>query len=131
LAAAAAKFFSAVSNFFKPAGTLSAVPETLERDYKMKNGMVASRQDELFARNAAFQTGHVVTKPNRIHRIQEESAHRSIRPNRQSGHWHKQIGALLVSVERAWAAAERMRVAIEEHGPETCEPEEDPLNDVF
>jgi hypothetical protein len=96
-----------------------------------EDGMMVFRQDNPFARNAAStQTGHVVAKQNRVHRIREQSPHESIRPKQQSRHWHKQVGALLVSVERAWAAAERMRVAIEEHDPKTYESKEGPLNDA-
>jgi hypothetical protein len=29
--------------------------------------------------------------------------------------WHKDVEALLISVQTAWAAAERMRLAVEKH----------------
>ena len=47
--------------------------------------------------------------------------------------WHKDVEALLISVQTAWAAAERMRLAVGEHDhdPETGEADEQPLKDVF
>jgi hypothetical protein len=40
--------------------------------------------------------------------------------------WHKDVEALLISVQTAWAAAEHMRLAVEEHDhdPETGEADE-------
>jgi hypothetical protein len=39
---------------------------------------------------------------------------RPTRSNREIASWHKDLDVLVGSVERAWAAAERMRVAVEE-----------------
>jgi hypothetical protein len=55
---------------------------------------------------------------------------RPIRSSRRMASWHKEIEALISSVERAWVAAERMRAAVEDRDPETCDPKR-PLNDVF
>jgi hypothetical protein len=41
---------------------------------------------------------------------------RPIRSNRQVANWHKDVEALLISVQTAWAAAERMRLAVEDRG---------------
>jgi hypothetical protein len=49
---------------------------------------------------------------------------RSIRSNRKLANWHKDVEALLISVQTAWAAAERMRLAVEDRDPETCDPDE-------
>jgi hypothetical protein len=51
---------------------------------------------------------------------------RPIRSNRKMASWHKDVEALLISVQTAWAAAERMRLAVEEHdhSPETGEADE-------
>jgi hypothetical protein len=51
---------------------------------------------------------------------------RSIRSNRKMASWHKDVEALLISVQTAWAAAERMRLAVEEHDhdPEAGEADE-------
>jgi hypothetical protein len=51
---------------------------------------------------------------------------RPIRSNRMMASWHKDVEALLISVQTAWAAAERMRLAVEEpdHDPETGEADE-------
>ena len=42
---------------------------------------------------------------------------RPIRSNRKMASWHKDVEALVSSVERAWAAAERMRAAVEDSEP--------------
>ena len=39
---------------------------------------------------------------------------RPIRSKREIASWHKDLDVLVSSVERAWAAADRMRVAVEE-----------------
>jgi hypothetical protein len=39
---------------------------------------------------------------------------RPIRSNREMASWHRDVEALVSFVERAWAAAERMRAAVEE-----------------
>jgi hypothetical protein len=39
---------------------------------------------------------------------------RPIRSNQKKACWHKDLDVLVSSVERAWAAAERMRAAVEE-----------------
>jgi hypothetical protein len=51
---------------------------------------------------------------------------RPIRSNRKMASWHKDVEALSISVRTAWAAAERMRLAVEEHDhdPETGEADE-------
>ena len=41
---------------------------------------------------------------------------RPIRSNWKMASWHKDVEALVSSVERAWAAAERMRAAVEDRG---------------
>jgi hypothetical protein len=98
-------------------------PDHNNGDCKMKlvtkDDMKVSRQNKP---NAA--TTHAATKQNRIHRIWEKSADRtSIRGNQRIANWHKDVEALLISVQTAWAAAERMRLAVEEHDhdPETFE----------
>jgi hypothetical protein len=48
----------------------------------------------------------------------------SLRSNRKMASWHKDVEALVSSVERAWVAAERMRAAVEDRDPETCDPDE-------
>ncbi len=50
------------------------------------------------------------------------------RSHRKIASWHKDVETLIKSVEAAYAAAERMRAAVEDQ--ETCDPEEGPLNDV-
>jgi hypothetical protein len=52
-----------------------------------------------------------------------------MRSNQRIASWHKEVQALVSCVERAWVAAERMRAAVEECDPETCDPEGAPLND--
>jgi hypothetical protein len=51
----------------------------------------------------------------------------SLRSNRKMASWHKDVEALLISVQTAWAAAERMRLAVEkhDHDPKTGEADED------
>jgi hypothetical protein len=49
---------------------------------------------------------------------------RPVRSNRKMASWHKDVEALVSSVERAWVAAERMRAAVEDRDPETCDPDE-------
>jgi hypothetical protein len=47
--------------------------------------------------------------------------------------WHKDVEALLISVQTAWAAAERMRLAVEkhDHDPKNWRGRRTPLKDVF
>jgi hypothetical protein len=77
-----------------------------------------------FPRNAATQIttmspgGAAKKQGGRADRIQGKSARRT------SLGWHKDVEGLMVSVQRAWAAAERMRLALEKHEPETGEAEE-------
>ena len=95
-----------------------------------KDDMKVYRQNKPFARNNGSTHGATKQDPN--HRIKEKSADRaSLRWNLQIASCQKDVEALLVSVQRAWEAAERMRAAIEEHDPETRESEEGPSNDVF
>jgi hypothetical protein len=86
-----------------------------------KDDMKSSRQNKLFASNTGLT--HGVTKQNRIHRIRKKSADRtSIKSNQQIASWHKDVETLLISVQRAWAAAERMRLALEERDSEKARP---------
>ncbi len=94
-----------------------------------KDGMKLSRRNNPFARNAG--SSHGAAKENRIHRIREKSADRTSTRGNQSASWHKDVETLLHSVETAYAAAERMRLALEDHDTETREPDEEPLDDVF
>jgi hypothetical protein len=81
-----------------------------------KDHIKVSRQNKPFARNAASTDGAM--KQNPIHRIRNKSADRtSTRSNQQIANWHKDVEALVSSVERAWAAAERMRAAVEDREP--------------
>jgi hypothetical protein len=85
-----------------------------------KDGMKIFRQNKSCAKNAGSnQTDRTATKQNRTDRTREKSVHRSTRANRQVGSWHKNVEVLLESVELAWAAAERMRAAVEDYDPKT------------
>ena len=53
----------------------------------------------------------------------------SMRLARAERNWHKEIEALVSSVERAWAATERMRAAVEDRGSRNVRSR--PLNDGF
>ncbi len=57
-------------------------------------------------------------KPIDNDRVKIPSKSRPIRSHRMITSWHKDVEALLISVERAWAAAERMRAAVEDRDPE-------------
>jgi hypothetical protein len=65
-------------------------------------------------------------KPITTNGVKISRKSRPIRSNRQVTNWHKDVEALLISVQAAWAAAERMRLAVEkhDHDPETGEADE-------
>lgn len=53
-------------------------------------------------------------KPINNDRVKIPPKSRPIRSHRMITSWPKDVEALLISVERAWAAAERMRAAVED-----------------
>jgi hypothetical protein len=87
--------------------------------------------DKPVARNAACtKTGGTTIKQKRTDRIRGKS--QSTRSHQEIPGWHKQLDTLIHSVEQAWAAAETMRLALEECDPQARQSaEEEPLNDVF
>ncbi len=70
-------------------------------------------------------------KPINNDRAKSSRKSRPITSHRLIAGWHKDVQTLLDSVERAWAAAERMRLALEDHDTETRDPEKELLDDVF
>jgi len=50
---------------------------------------------------------------------------------RRSLGWHQEVEGLMDAVAEAWAAAERMRSALEANNPESCEQDEKPVNEIL
>ena len=89
-------------------------------------------QSKLFPRNAASTQiaavspgGAAKKQGGRATRTQGKSARRT------SLAWHQEVEGLMDAVAKAWAAAERMRKALEASNPECCEPDEKPVDEIF
>jgi hypothetical protein len=67
-------------------------------------------------------SGDCKMKPINNDRVKRSGKSRTIRSNRKVASWHKEIDALVSSVERAWVAAERMRAAVEDRDSEASDP---------
>ena len=88
-------------------------------------------QSKPFRRNAAstqittMSPSAAKKQDGRAGRIQGKSARRT------SLAWHQEVEGLMDAVAKAWAAAERMRRALEANNPESCEPDEKSVDEIF